>query len=167
MEERMFGYYTGRLLERLPQSVRPFRLKFHSLSASDRIAYIRTRDVLDELVLGTQITIFIVTPMNRWIANVKWAYALFAGPLLNPEPHAATATVFNLCDKRTWLSLRNTTYELHFWTIPIAKIGCVREVSRRFRHQFRDGTVQNRKYSSIERVVIGLNKNRIITLSAH
>jgi hypothetical protein len=31
----------------------------------------------------------------------KLAYVSFAGPLIDPEPHIATATVFDLCDKES------------------------------------------------------------------
>lgn len=41
---------------------------------------------------------FSITSTNHLMVNMKQAYALRAIPLLTPKPHAATATVSNLCN---------------------------------------------------------------------
>jgi hypothetical protein len=89
-----YRVYTGRLFERLPQIVRPFRRKLHTLLASDRLAHIRFRGMVDKPTAYTHYSSVSVSP--QWIAEQLGSLCVMCRPTHKPRPHVATATVFGL-----------------------------------------------------------------------
>jgi hypothetical protein len=90
------------------------------------------------------------SPSVRWTATTMRVYALCAGLTTNPEPHTATATIYDQCDKQSRtncvIPCQNVVRELltgatkaHVNTS--VKSRCVRKVRGNFLRKFQGVTI--------------------------
>jgi hypothetical protein len=95
-----------------------------------------------------------IIPINHYSSEP----GLWAGPLTKPTPLVATATVFHVSDKQSWLchvlpcaKMPRVSYALEQWVFmynTYAKTSCVSNV-RQFRHELQDMTVPHRASHAI------------------
>jgi hypothetical protein len=140
-------FCAGRLSESLPQIIRPFRRKLNSRQIGSRTFGLVTW--LTYQCLHTLQFLFIIAATDHQTSIVKWAYALCAGPPINPAPHFATVTLFDLCNKQSWINhvifrveMPDVSYTLEqrmfmYDTSVKCRVWWVR---RRFRHKWQDVT---------------------------